>query len=207
MSVHAVPALFGVVGLIFAFIIYLSIVRIKEAEGKVAKIGHQIHIGAMAFMKREYTILFAFVIVLAVLIAVSDLGLKTTYAFLLGAFCSAFAGYIGMFTATKANTRTTTAAHEKGAAAALITAFNGGSVMGLTVASMGLLGLGLLYYLYGANAETAHTIHGFGMGASVVALFSRVGGGIFTKSADVGCLLYTSPSPRDLSTSRMPSSA
>lgn len=186
MSVQAVPALFGVVGLLFAFFIYLSIARTSVADGKVASIGHQIHIGAMAFMRREYTILFAFVVVLAVLIAISDLGLNSMYAFLLGAFCSAFAGYIGMFTATKANTRTTTAAHEKGAAAALITAFNGGSVMGLTVASMGLLGLGILYYAYGANAESAHTIHGFGMGASVVALFSRVGGGIFTKSADVG---------------------
>ncbi len=186
MSVHAVPALFGVVGLLFAFIIYMSIARTSVNNEKVANIGKQIHIGAMAFMRREYTILFAFVIFLAILIAFSDLGVKTTIAFLLGAVCSAFAGYVGMFTATKANTRTTSAAHEKGASAALITAFSGGSVMGLTVAAMGLLGLGILYYVYGANAETAHTIHGFGMGASVVALFSRVGGGIFTKSADVG---------------------
>ncbi len=186
MSLQAVPAIFGLVGLIFAFLVYMTIARTSVADGKVASIGHQIHIGAMAFMRREYTILFAFVAVLAILIAISDLGLHTTYAFLVGAFCSAFAGFIGMFTATKANTRTTTAAHEKGAAAALITAFNGGSVMGLTVASMGLLGLGVLYLAYGANAESAHTIHGFGMGASVVALFSRVGGGIFTKSADVG---------------------
>lgn len=186
MSVQAVPALFGVVGLLFAFIIYMMISKQKVLGGKVASIGEQIHIGAMAFMRREYMILFAFVAILAVLVAVSDLGLHTMYAFLLGAFCSAFAGYIGMFTATKANTRTTTAAHEQGASAALVTAFNGGSVMGLTVASMGLFGLGILYYVYGANAESAHTIHGFGMGASVVALFSRVGGGIFTKSADVG---------------------
>ena len=186
MSVQAVPALFGVVGLLFAFIIYMMISKQKVLGGKVASIGEQIHIGAMAFMRREYMILFAFVAILAVLVAVSDLGLHTMYAFLLGAFCSAFAGYIGMFTATKANTRTTTAAPEQGASAALVTAFNGGSVMGLTVASMGLFGLGILYYVYGANAESAHTIHGFGMGASVVALFSRVGGGIFTKSADVG---------------------
>ena len=186
MSAQAVPALFGIVGLCIAFIIYGVIVKLKVNEGKVASIGHQIHIGAMAFMRREYTILFAFVVVLAILIALSDLGLHTMIAFLLGAFCSAFAGYIGMFTATKANVRTTTAAHEKGASEALTTAFYGGSVMGLTVASMGLLGLGILYYMYGANAESAHTIHGFGMGGSVVALFSRVGGGIFTKSADVG---------------------
>ena len=140
----------------------------------------------MAFMRREYTILLAFLVVLAILIGISDLGLHTMIAFILGAFCSAFAGYVGMFTATKANTRTTTAAHEQGAAAALKTAFYGGSVMGLTVASMGLIGIGILYYFYGGNPEATHTIHGFGMGASVVALFSRAGGGIFTKSADVG---------------------
>lgn len=186
MSLQAVPALLGVLGLVVAFVIYGVIAKQKVTDPKVAAIGHQIHIGAMAFMRREYTILIVFVAVLAVLVAVSDLGVNTMIAFLLGAFCSAFAGYIGMFTATKANTRTTTAAHESGASAALTTAFYGGSVMGLTVASMGLFGLGLLYYMYGANAESAHTIHGFGMGASVVALFSRVGGGIFTKSADVG---------------------
>ncbi len=186
MSLNAVPALLGVFGLVAAFVIYAVIGKQREMEGKVASIGHQIHIGAMAFMRREYTILFAFVAVLAVIIAFTDLGIDTTIAFLLGAICSAFAGYVGMFTATKANTRTTSAAHEQGASAALTIAFYGGSVMGLTVAAMGLLGLGILYYMYGASAESAHTIHGFGMGASVVALFSRVGGGIFTKSADVG---------------------
>jgi len=186
MSLQAVPALLGIMGLAVAFVIYGVIAKQKVSNEKVASIGHQIHIGAMAFMRREYTILITFLAVLAILIGVSDLGVNTMIAFLVGAFCSAFAGYVGMFTATKANTRTTTAAHEQGAAAALKTAFYGGSVMGLTVASMGLLGLGALYYFYGSNAESAHTIHGFGMGASVVALFSRVGGGIFTKSADVG---------------------
>jgi len=186
MSLQAVPALLGILGLVIAFVIYGVIAKQSVSNDKVAAIGNQIHIGAMAFMRREYTILIAFLAVLAVLIGISDLGLHTMIAFLLGAFCSAFAGYIGMFTATKANTRTTMAAHEKGASDALTTAFYGGSVMGLTVASMGLLGLGILYYFYGGNAESAHTIHGFGMGGSVVALFSRVGGGIFTKSADVG---------------------
>jgi K(+)-stimulated pyrophosphate-energized sodium pump len=91
-----------------------------------------------------------------------------------------------MNTATRANMRTTTAAHTKGPAEALTVAFFGGSIMGLAVASLGLLGLGTLYLFFGGDPETAHTIHGFGMGASTVALFSRVGGGIFTKSADVG---------------------
>ncbi|NND83037.1 MAG: sodium-translocating pyrophosphatase [Gammaproteobacteria bacterium] len=186
MSLQAVPVLLGLFGLAAAFMIYAVIVKQKVSDAKVASIGHQIHIGAMAFMRREYSIMAIFVVVLAVLVAVSDLGLHTMYAFLLGAFCSAFAGYIGMFTATKANTRTTSAAHEQGASAALTIAFYGGSVMGLTVAAMGLLGLGILYYFYGGDPHSAHTIHGFGMGASVVALFSRVGGGIFTKSADVG---------------------
>jgi K(+)-stimulated pyrophosphate-energized sodium pump len=103
-----------------------------------------------------------------------------------GAVCSAFAGYFGMYTATQANVRTTVAAAEKGASEALTVAFFGGSIMGLTVASMGLLGLGTLYYFFGADPQHAEAIHGFGMGASTVALFSRVGGGIFTKSADVG---------------------
>ena len=88
--------------------------------------------------------------------------------------------------ATRANVRTTTAAHREGAAAALSVAFYGGSIMGLCVAALGLLGLGLLYAYLGGDPETVHTIHGFGMGASTVALFSRVGGGIYTKSADVG---------------------
>jgi len=115
-----------------------------------------------------------------------SLGIETAIAFLVGALASASAGWIGMYTATKANVRTTTAAHTHGAPQALSVAFFGGSIMGLTVASMGLLGLGLLYYMFGGDPETAHNIHGFGMGASTVALFSRVGGGIFTKSADVG---------------------
>jgi len=181
-----IAVLLGLIGLTIAFVIYGAIAKQKVNDAKVASIGDQIHVGAMAFMRREYTILAIFLAVLAVLIALSDLGVHTMIAFLLGAFCSAFAGYVGMFTATKANTRTTSAAHEQGASAALTTAFYGGSVMGLTVAAMGLIGLGILYYFFGTSAESAHTIHGFGMGGSVVALFSRVGGGIFTKSADVG---------------------
>ena len=178
--------LLGALGLGVAYKIYGVITKQTVSDEKVASIGNQIHIGAMAFMRREYTILIAFLAVLAILIWISDLGFHTMVAFILGAFCSAVAGYIGMFTATKANTRTTMAAHEEGASAALTLAFYGGSVMGLTVASMGLLGLGTLYLMYGGDPHTAHTIHGFGMGGSVVALFSRVGGGIFTKSADVG---------------------
>ena len=91
-----------------------------------------------------------------------------------------------MYTATRANVRTTVAANRSGAGEALTIAFFGGSIMGVTVASMGLLGLGVLYLIFGGDPHTAHSLHGFAMGASVVALFSRVGGGIYTKSADVG---------------------
>ncbi len=186
MSVTIVPTVFGLAGLVVAFLIYQYIKKQPAGSGKVIEIGQEIHKGAMAFTKREYQILLIFVVVVAIFIGISDLGINTVYAFLTGAVCSAFAGYMGMFTATEANMRTTTAAHDKGPAEALTIAFFGGSVMGLCVASMGLLGLGTLYYFYGGDPHTAHVLHGFGMGASCVALFSRVGGGIFTKSADVG---------------------
>ena len=100
--------------------------------------------------------------------------------------CSGTAGYIGMFSATKANVRTAIAARESGQATALNVAFFGGTVMGLTVAAMGLFGVGILFYYFSGSTKSLHAIEGFAMGASVVALFSRVGGGIFTKSADVG---------------------
>jgi K(+)-stimulated pyrophosphate-energized sodium pump len=114
------------------------------------------------------------------------LGWATAFCFVLGAVASGTAGYIGMNTATKANVRTTTAAHNSGPAEALTVAFFGGSIMGLCVAALGLLGLGITFIMFSGDKETLHAIHGFAMGASVVALFSRVGGGIFTKSADVG---------------------
>jgi K(+)-stimulated pyrophosphate-energized sodium pump len=137
-------------------------------------------------MHREYKMLAIFSVVLLVAIFVSPLGLNTAIAFIAGAVSSATAGYLGMFAATKANVRTTVAAHNHGQKTALSVAFYGGSVMGLCVASLGLVGLGGVYWYFGGDPGTAHAIHGFGMGASVVALFSRVGGGIFTKSADVG---------------------
>ena len=181
-----IPVSLGILGLVSAWIVYGYVKRFPEGEGKVVEISSAIHKGSMVFMRREYTILIVFVAVVAIFIAFSDLGLNSMYAFLLGAFCSGSAGYIGMYTATKANARTTTAAHTRGASEALTVAFFGGSIMGLTIAAMGLFGLGLLYLYFGSDPHSAHAIHGFGMGASSVALFSRVGGGIFTKSADVG---------------------
>ena len=186
MTIHHLPVALGVLGLIAAFVIYQFVLRYSPGTGKVVEISDAIHTGAMTFMRREYTILFIFAALVVAAIWISDLGQNTAIAFIVGALCSSAAGYIGMYTATRANVRTTVAAHEKGAGAALNVAFFGGSIMGLTIAAMGLLGLGSLYLFFGRDPATANVIHGFGMGASTVALFSRVGGGIFTKSADVG---------------------
>jgi K(+)-stimulated pyrophosphate-energized sodium pump len=169
--------------LIIVVIIYQWITKQDGGSGAVKKIGEQIHIGAIVFMKREYKMLSIFALVLLVLLYIF-LGAASALCFLVGAVTSATAGYIGMNTATIANVRTAQAAHDKGSASALTVAFFGGSVMGLSVAALGLLGLGGLYYFFGA--EHSEALHGFAMGGSVVALFSRVGGGIFTKSADVG---------------------
>lgn len=182
---HLIPPFLGILGLLAAFRIYKLVMQYETGSEKVTRIAEAIHEGAMVFMRREYRMLAAFSAVLVVLLLFM-LGVKTAFAFVVGAGASALAGYIGMFSATQANVRTTTAAHEKGAPEALSIAFFGGSIMGLSVASLGLLGLGTLYLFFGGDPETAHAIHGFGMGASTVALFSRVGGGIFTKSADVG---------------------
>ncbi len=185
-SLNYLPVMLGVFGLFCAFLVYNKMKAAPAGSGKVVEIGDQIHLGAMVFMKAEYSRLAVFCVICIVALGLSDLGWSTASAFFLGAICSGTAGYIGMYAATKANVRTATAAQDQGASAALTVAFFGGSVMGLTVASMGLLGLGILYLAFGGDPHTAHVIHGFGMGASSVALFSRVGGGIFTKSADVG---------------------
>ena len=180
---NLIPPALGVLGLLIVFFIYQWIKKQPGGSGSVQKIGEQIHIGSIVFMKREYKMLSIFALVLLVLLYIF-LGPASALCFLVGAVASATAGYIGMNTATIANVRTAQAAHTEGSAAALTVAFFGGSVMGLSVAALGLLGLGGLYYFFGETHSEA--LHGFAMGASVVALFSRVGGGIFTKSADVG---------------------
>ena len=186
MNNSLLPPLLGLFGMLAAFVVYRLVMKYPDGEDKVKKIGDQIHTGALAFMKTEYKYLLIFIAVLVVLAQVF-LGTETAIAVIVGAACSSLAGFIGMYAATKANVRTATAAQQDGAAAALSVSFYGGSVMGLCVASLGLIGLGGLYYFYAANgASHVHALEGFGMGASVVALFSRVGGGIFTKSADVG---------------------
>ena len=180
------PIGLGLFGLFVAFLVFLNIKSAPAGEGKLKEIADAIHLGAMVFMNAEYKRLAIFCVICISAIWMSDLGQNTALAFLLGAICSGSAGYWGMYTATHANVRTTVAANTKGAADALNIAFFGGSIMGLTVASMGLFGIGILYYFFAGDPHTIHAIEGFAMGASSVALFSRVGGGIFTKSADVG---------------------
>lgn len=180
------PPVLGVLGLISAFVIFQLVKSYPGGEGAVREIADAIHSGAMVFMRREYSILAVFAVIITIGLYIGFRDWHTPLAFVVGALCSAVAGLIGMYTATKANVRTTVAASTRGAGDALSVAFFGGSIMGLAVASMGLLGLGVLYYLFGSDPNHAEAIHGFGMGASSVALFSRVGGGIFTKSADVG---------------------
>ncbi len=174
----------GVAGLLIAYGAYRSIVKVGVKDAGMQSVSDSIYEGAMAFLKREYIVLSVFVVVVALLLA-WQLGVATAWAFFAGAICSVIAGFLGMKAATRANVRTSQAAAEGGQSEALLMAFNGGSVMGLSVASLGLLGVGILYLLYG-NPSEAKYITGFAMGASSIALFSRVGGGIYTKAADVG---------------------
>ena len=185
LSTAILPIAFGGLGMVAALLIYSNILKTPSGDGRVKEIADEIHLGAMVFMASEYKRLGVFCLICIIALYLS-LGVDTAIAFTLGALCSGTAGYIGMYSATKANVRTAVAANTKGAAAALNVAFFGGSIMGLTVASMGLLGIGILYYFMGGTAHGVEAIEGFAMGGSSVALFSRVGGGIFTKSADVG---------------------
>ena len=176
---------FGVGGLVVAFIIYLYISKQDAGNDKMKELAKLIHDGAMVFLKREYTILLGFIILVAIFLYLK-IAPQTALAYLAGAMCSMFAGFFGMKGATKANVRTAQAALTDGEAKALSVSFFGGSVMGLSVASLGLLGVGVFFLLFGQSVETAHYISGFAMGASSIALFARVGGGIFTKTADIG---------------------
>ncbi|MDC1035032.1 sodium-translocating pyrophosphatase [Alphaproteobacteria bacterium] len=185
MPYSLISVALGLLGLLSAYFVYLKVKSSPEGDGRVKEIGDEIHLGAMVFMSAEYKRLAIFCLVCIIALYFS-LGWQTASSFLLGALCSGTAGFIGMYSATKANVRTAVAARDQGSSEALNIAFFGGSIMGLTVAAMGLFGVGILFYFFAGNIDTIHAIEGFAMGASSVALFSRVGGGIFTKSADVG---------------------
>jgi len=174
----------GFVGLGVASVLYFAVRRRPDGNEKMQEIAGYIYEGSMAFLRREYQILALFVLAVFALLA-WQVAWQTAVAFISGAACSVVAGFAGMQAATKANVRTSQAAKDQGEAAALLVAFDGGVVMGLSVASLGLIGVGVFFYLYGDPASTKY-INGFAMGASSIALFARVGGGIYTKAADVG---------------------
>ncbi|MGO1368399.1 MAG: sodium-translocating pyrophosphatase [Senegalia sp. (in: firmicutes)] len=182
----------GVIALIFAFYKSSLINKVNPGNERMKEIASYIQEGAMAFLSREYKYLAIFVVVLFVILGIG-INWFTAISFIIGAVFSALAGFFGMRVATKANVRTANAAMEKGMNKALSVAFSGGAVMGMSVVGLGLLGIGSLYYFFSKDAtvlqdaqDAASYITGFGLGASSIALFGRVGGGIYTKAADVG---------------------
>ena len=187
----------GVVGLLYTIWRSMWISKQDVGTDKMAKISKYIADGAIAFLRAEYKVLIVFVAAVAVILGLTNRAPESSpliaVSFILGAFSSALAGYIGMRVATKANVRTTNAAR-KSLSDALVVAFNGGSVMGLAVVGLGIVGLSLLLIIYSnlfgtegdALTKVISVITGFSFGASSIALFARVGGGIYTKAADVG---------------------
>jgi K(+)-stimulated pyrophosphate-energized sodium pump len=184
----------GAIALIYAFIKARWVSNQDSGTAEMTEIAGYIAEGARAFLRREYRVLIIFVLAVAALLAVANLNQPESSAmiavsFVVGALCSGLAGFIGMSVATKANVRTTQAARA-GLGPALNVAFSGGLVMGLAVVGLGVLGLSLLFILYGNIgwdiAKVINVISGFSLGASSIALFARVGGGIYTKAADVG---------------------
>ncbi|WKZ33662.1 MAG: sodium-translocating pyrophosphatase [Thermodesulfobacteriota bacterium] len=178
--------IFGIIGLAAALLVYRRIKRLPAGNARMREISDLIHSGSMTYLKRQYSIIVIFLAGVALALALS-LGVPTAIAYLSGGALSMLAGFIGMKGATKANVRTAEAAHihKPDASQALAAAFYGGSVMGFSVASLGLVGVGIFFLAFG-RPEEAKVINGFAMGASSIAFFARVGGGIFTKTADVG---------------------
>ncbi|MCI6669692.1 MAG: sodium-translocating pyrophosphatase [Christensenellaceae bacterium] len=178
---YAVPAA-AAVALLFAFIKARGIARRDEGEPGMAEIAHAISEGADAFLKSEYKLLLIFIAIVFAGIWLGLGSITTAVAFLVGALFSVLAGYFGMKVATRANVRTANAARTGGINEALRVAFSGGTVMGMCVVGLGLIGASILYII----TENGDVLTGFSLGASSVALFARVGGGIYTKAADVG---------------------
>ncbi len=190
MSSYAILApIVGIIALVFAYMLASKINKVDVGNERMKEISSYIHEGAMAFLTREYRTLVVFIAVLFVVLAIG-INLLTALCFLVGALFSTLAGFFGMQVATKANVRTANAAKEGGMNKALSIAFSGGAVMGMAVVGLGLLGVGQLFIiLLGMGndpSKAANILTGFGLGASSLALFGRVGGGIYTKAADVG---------------------
>ena len=175
-----------ILSLIIAYFIYRYVKSQPNGSPLMQELEDMIHEGAMAFLKREYSILVIFIVAVFILLGLLLGEWRTSIAFVTGAFCSMLAGFSGMTAATRGNSRTAEAANKSGQAKALNVSYFSGSVMGLAVAGLGLLGLGFWFWYYGGDPATAKYINGFAMGASSIALFARVGGGVYTKAADVG---------------------
>ncbi len=186
MTIQFAPV-FGIIGLVVVFLIYQWIKKQPAGTDVMIGISTKIHEGAMAYLAQQYMVLSIFIVFvfLCLTFFLPQNGLLTAVAYLSGALCSLLAGFIGMQAATKANVRTAWGANQSGQGKALSIAFFGGSVMGLAVASLGLLGLSIFFNIFQSPSQ-ASIINGFAMGASSIALFMRVGGGIYTKAADVG---------------------
>ncbi len=176
----------GILSLIIAWLIYGYVKKQPNGTELMQELENAIHEGAMAFLRKEYSILVIFIVAVFLLLALLLGEWRTSIAFVTGAFCSMLAGFSGMTAATRGNSRTAQAATESGQARALNVSYFSGSVMGLAVAGLGLMGLGFWFWYYGGDPGTAKYINGFAMGASSIALFARVGGGVYTKAADVG---------------------
>ena len=173
----------AIIGLIVAFSLATWISKADEGNDRMREIAGHIREGAMAFLKREYKVMAIVIIVIFLVIGIF-IGWVTALLYVIGALLSVLAGFFGMNVATKGNVRTANAAHESGINKALKIAFRSGAVMGLCVSCLGLLGLGVIFVVMGVDC--ANVVTGFGLGASSMALFGRVGGGIYTKAADVG---------------------
>lgn len=188
MSILHYFLMFGFWGLAGLAVVYILLSKIKQlpvTNEKAREIAQAISGGAMTFLREEYRIIAMLVVIVSALIALAISPLAAVL-FVVGSLCSMVTGLIGMHAATNANVRTTIAAKEQGEHSAFLVAFFGGGVMGFAVASFGLLGLGSIFYLFYSHPDFVNLITCFGFGASLVAFFARVGGGIYTKSADVG---------------------
>ena len=175
----------GAAALVVALALYFRVKRAPEGNETMARIARYIREGAMAFLMREYKVLAIYALVVFALLT-WRLGLEAGLSFLAGASLSLLAGFFGMKAATYANVRTAEAARAHGKPQALLTALDGGAVMGLCVAGLGLIGMGVMFGLYREGDHLDTIIHSFAVGASSIALFARIGGGIYTKAADVG---------------------
>lgn len=179
------PAIAGGIGLLVALALYIRVKAQPAGNETMNRIATYVREGSMAFLVREYKVLFVYAIVVGLALWFA-LGGIAAGSFILGAFLSLLAGFFGMKAATYANVRTSQAAANGSKAAALLVALDGGAVMGLSVAGLGLIGLGVLYQVFQGSSDLGTILHSFAVGASSIALFARIGGGIYTKAADVG---------------------